>query len=569
MHSHRIIALAVTAVLTVAASPADLYAQSCAPGTFRAIGSTLFFTADDGVHSCELWKTDGTPEGTVLVKDINPETFGRISNMVPVGSTLFFTADDGMHGTELWASDGTEAGTVMVRDINPGSASTFFRDSPVAYDGRLFFGANDGEHGEELWVSDGTEAGTVMLKDIHPDGWSAPIDFEVAGGTLFFIADDGTHGYELWASDGTAEGTRLVVDLHPGPGGGVDALVTAGDRLFLSSGTLHVSDGTEAGTQALGVDADLGGTGHIAPKQDIDGVLYFICQGELCRSDGTVAGTYLVRDIAPGVYTFDTTGEQGNRLDFGVVGDRLILSADDRSHSFEPWISDGTEEGTVLLRDISPDGGSSTPFSFSEYDGAVYFQADDGEHGWELWRSDGTTEGTVMVRDLNPGPGHSNPGKAVRYYTGGGYTFGGSDDRNLNMFEFDGRLFFSADDGTHGRELWVSDGTAEGTELFKDFFPESSTPVDPGAETHALSLTSFPNPASRTMSLQLAVPITGEVTVEVYDVLGRRVAVLHDGPLAAGPHALRFDAAALPSGVYVVRAVAPAGVVTRRVTLLR
>ena len=44
--------------------------------------------------------------------------------MTAVGDTLFFTADDGVNGNELWKSDGTEAGTVLVKDINPGSGSS-------------------------------------------------------------------------------------------------------------------------------------------------------------------------------------------------------------------------------------------------------------------------------------------------------------------------------------------------------------------------------------------------------------------------------------------------------------
>ena len=60
-----------------------------------------------------------------MVLDINPSTLSsNPSEMVAIGSTTYFTADDGVHGVELWKSDGTAAGTVLVKDINPGSAGS-------------------------------------------------------------------------------------------------------------------------------------------------------------------------------------------------------------------------------------------------------------------------------------------------------------------------------------------------------------------------------------------------------------------------------------------------------------
>ncbi len=91
----------------------------------------------------------------------------NIFDLTAIGSTLFFRATDNTNGAELWKSNGTAAGTILVKDINPGSANA----SPYSLTvmgGTLFFGASDNANGAELWKSDGTTAGTLLVKDINP-----------------------------------------------------------------------------------------------------------------------------------------------------------------------------------------------------------------------------------------------------------------------------------------------------------------------------------------------------------------------------------------------------------------
>ena len=125
--------------------------------------------------------------GTFLVKDIHPGPSGSSfpDDLTNVNGTLYFQANDGAHGVELWKSNGTAAGTVMVRDIDSGSSGSGPGDL-TNVNGELYFTANDGVHGEELWKSDGTAGGTVMV-DVFPGPLgSAPANLTNVNGTLYF-----------------------------------------------------------------------------------------------------------------------------------------------------------------------------------------------------------------------------------------------------------------------------------------------------------------------------------------------------------------------------------------------
>ena len=129
---------------------------SSAPRDLTRFNGAVYFAASDGVHGLELWKTDGTANGTGMVKDILPGPVGSMPwQLVAVGSRLYFAATDATHGTELWQTDGTAAGTQMVQDTNPGSGSGLTRDpywrAIWNANGVPYFGASDPAHGQELW----------------------------------------------------------------------------------------------------------------------------------------------------------------------------------------------------------------------------------------------------------------------------------------------------------------------------------------------------------------------------------------------------------------------------------
>src|SRR5215211_5963222 len=163
----------------------DINATNHTPGAYpynlTTVGNTVYFSAYNGINGSELWKSDGTAAGTMLVKQIDPgETgYAYLGNLTAVDNTLFFTVADATHGVELWRSDGSTKGTALVKDINPGVAGA----SPSALtniNGTLFFDADDGVHGRELWTSDGTDHGTALAYDLAPGIYSStPVYFTV------------------------------------------------------------------------------------------------------------------------------------------------------------------------------------------------------------------------------------------------------------------------------------------------------------------------------------------------------------------------------------------------------
>jgi len=411
----------------------------------QLIGATLYFPANDGTHGTELWKSDGTASGTLLVNDICPGACSsNPSHFAEKDGILLFAADDGTYGRELWRSDGTAAGTTMVLDIRgPGSlggGSNPFNLANVG--GIVFFAAYHPTSWQEvLWKTDGTTAGTVKVKDVWiPSGCSL---FTEVAGTLFFNASDSNtnEGLEIWKSDGSEAGTvRVTPDMFPDPGvwNWAVQLTSWNGLLYFSTSPgdsgfeLWRTDGTEAGTFMI---KDLlpgpyaGGTPvFLSPLND---ALYFVGHtfengGELWKTDGTEAGTVLVADLYPG-------GRTSEIVHLGNYGGRLYFSAFVETHGREIWTSDGTSAGTYLVSDILPGTSSSRPFGLFNIGTQVFFCAYDPAHGTELWRTGGNAATTTLVQDINPGSESSSV--------------------HSPMIVGD-RLVFFANDGVHGLEPW-------------------------------------------------------------------------------------------------------------------
>jgi ELWxxDGT repeat protein len=509
-------------------SPDDFRYLPRQPG----ISGGFVFLADDGVHGVEPWITDGTPHGTRLIQDVCRGICPSDPDLGPVlAGRLWFSAVDRDSGRELWSTDGTRT---RLRDICPGECSSS-PEKIYVVGGRLLFAALDPQQLGELWTSDGTAAGTVRIGDFATDDiWYYGLVGAALDGRFLFSFDDGEHGDELWIADLTPGGFQLVEDINRTDAGGSYArfMVPFGNQVLFSVpntgpnlvADLWKSDGTEAGTvrfaesvSELGSStAEVGGVlfylengspwrtdgtaegtfrlmteqpAYCCPNQQairaVGSTVFFNVLGgeyhdELWASDGTVAGTRLVRDILPDV----PWGSEPEGLT--AFQGRLWFSAQGPGTGRELWTSDGTAAGTVLVADIKPGGDYdwSSPELLTVHAGRLWFFADDGEHGRELWSSDGTAAGTRLEVDLVPGPGSfaasflAPLGDRLVFsaYGQGLWVSDGTpagtrkihdreaDLHSVILAEFQGRLFYVAE----GTTLWVTDGTEAGTGPFLD-----------------------------------------------------------------------------------------------------
>jgi ELWxxDGT repeat protein len=330
---------------------------------FQPLGDKLLFFVSDNTYGEEWWTTDGTTNGTHMLKDLYPGADGfanltqakiiMYNNLVISGSSYSI---GNANGFDLVRTDGTADGTYSLANLNTPDQRNVTGFMVVG--NTLFISMNHGGR-LELWKTDGTPAGTRMLKDIGPTPSVSPVLMTSLNGILYFAGKDDTNGTELWKSDGTDAGTVRVRDINPGAG---DGIVSA-TAVAISGNTLYFV-------------ADDGVHGQ-----------------ELWKSDGTEAGTALVKDIKSGSASSVVSSM------FVLPGGTTLFVADDGVHGAELWKTDGTDGGTILVKDMLPGTGTSSPNQFVAFNNLPFFVANDGVHGRELWKSDGTSDGTVMVKD--------------------------------------------------------------------------------------------------------------------------------------------------------------------------
>ena len=359
--------------------------------------ATLFFRSLN--NQPELWRTDGTPEGTMALA--TGSSAGQPSSLVRFGDEAAFVVyirpdDSPDFQAQLWLTDGTPEGTRKQLELPLGTEMSGLTSAG----GKLWFFdsvRSGAEFSVQAWVSDGTPAGTHATTGLSGNALDQGSFVEAGGLVYFLFSEPGESTAEIWASDGTLAGTGPAVTPSSGAFSPT-TLTAAGNRLYFTAP--RTSDPL----------------GRLLPW----------------ASNGTDGGTELLADVR--MQRIDDQFPLLDRPPFTELDSRVFFAASDLEHGDELWSTDGTREGTARLPDIAPGLLGSYPRGLTAWNGRLWFRARDGVHGMELWTTDGTAEGTRLVQDIAPGASWSTP-----------QTLTGTEDG----------LYFSANDGGHGRELWV------------------------------------------------------------------------------------------------------------------
>jgi LPXTG-site transpeptidase (sortase) family protein len=417
---------------------------SSAPGKITAIGSTIFFRADDDDSGQELWKMNPPYIEPVLVADINPGDGGSLpENLTPHGELLFFTANDGKTGVELWMTEPPYNSAHRVNDINAGRGGSYPLDlTPLG--NAIFFFADDGSTGRELWMAQSPYRSAVQVADVVVGSLSSePEKLTRIGWYLFFSAKD-WRGRELFMAGPPYAGVQRVTDIYPGGSANPEELTPLGTTLFFT-----------ASSEKYG------------------------------REMWKTVPPYTPLSTTP-LNDFTTRKSNTNPYGLMTIGDTIFFSANIGMIGVEPWksVPPYTMTNTTRVADVN-EGlfQSSFPENMTAVNTTLFFTAFTPKFGLELWRSEApyNDDTTERVTDINSGAGGSFPGeltpvystlyftaidevygrqlwKLERPYSGESQRVTQTDERKFtnpeNLFANDGLLFLIGTDPRFGMELW-------------------------------------------------------------------------------------------------------------------
>jgi ELWxxDGT repeat protein len=498
-------------------------ASNVASGRFACAADLFYFSTTNSATGSELWMTDGTPSGTVMVHSLvaGPGS-GYIAPLGVIGRKLVFRGTSSSYsGNEVWmydpdASDcaAFDANTPtcvtpnnglgkigILKDIFVGPTSAgVTSNSAVTMNGAVYFqGVNSTGNGE-VWVTDGTNAGTKLLHDYPGTGTNPAFSTVYRDGSasrLYFTATRGSFGTELhmiapklssdcastYGSDFISTTNSelcigMIADMNPNGNSATTVYGANENGVFfrsagasigyyywnntpapptLYSSTVPADAGASANSSGL-----IFSTSASAPAPAVSG------PRELWFSDGSSA--YLLKDINDSA---SSLGPNNYSSGSALLNDRRFFRAWNEVTGTELWVTDGTESGTVLVKDINVGKANSDPGNFAVLNGVMYFSATTTANGNELWAYDPLATDcsrfdptTLSATDCLLDGSASLPGRIgiVKDINGGASTSG-----IASLTVVNGALYFAANNVATGVEPWVSDGTTSGTKLILDF----------------------------------------------------------------------------------------------------
>jgi ELWxxDGT repeat protein len=467
--------------------------------TLARAGNYIVFpelTSDSGR---ELWRIDLTSNAVSQVIDIAPGAASAITDMWfgELGNVVVFAASAAGNGTStLWRSDGTAAGTYSIGNVTPAVVflPEFFGSSDT---GALLFYSTTAT-GQELWATDGSAAGTQRL--VTAD--KGAVGLYQIGKHYYFTSAGG----QVWTTTGTITSTQPLNGVPASPSQGTIQLAGSDTTVFVRDPTDAMSGRIFRFDVATGNVTQIATYSFTTQSAYVTGVfgfgqgrLYFdnedsVHGRELWSSDGTAAGTAILKNIAP-----ETQTQSSSPADFVSLNGRLFFTADDGITGREVWYSDGTAAGTQELIDANPGPASSSPSDLFVANGSLYFFAKDQTGTSKLWRSDGTTAGTVALVQAAPWPAYAQlegcdgrgvalgssvlfpaaQGPAIQLWKTDGTPGGTTAISNIpapgfepcNLVAQGNRVYFQGN-GPGGPELWSSDGSSAGTMQVANIVPD-------------------------------------------------------------------------------------------------
>ena len=348
------------------------------------LDNELFFAADDGTGDVELWKSDGTAEGTVRVKDIRAGSGGSMPrDLIAINDRVVFTAHTEEFGRELWATDGTESGTVLVRDFAPGSSPSNSLGETTKLDGVLYFSTDN-----QLWSTDGTEANTRLISEATVDLLTG------VGDRLYYTTSTETEA-TLWRMAGPDTDPQKVKSFSSDSTYKSPEIAVVGDWLYLTTVDhdghhLWKSDGTDAGTTELSFRGAEFRT-LVAGPDFLLYVTYTNGRIELSRTNPADDQTDSIRRKTHTPNAFSSSS-------FAALGEHIYYTDDNFLYRLA-----GTQEPELVTQFHVP----TQPWRLGanrirEAGGMLYITMRT-DAGSQLWRSDGTEEGTHRVETTSVG----------------------------------------------------------------------------------------------------------------------------------------------------------------------